>query len=43
MEKKNARKILMGKCLGKNLLGRQRRRYEDNIKMEFKSCRVCED
>jgi hypothetical protein len=33
------RKILVGKPEGKRLLGRPRRRCEDNIKMDFKEMR----
>jgi hypothetical protein len=29
-------RVLLGKSEGKSLLGRYRRRYEDNIKMELK-------
>jgi hypothetical protein len=35
-EKKNAYKILVGKPEGKVLLGRPRRRWEDNIKMDLR-------
>jgi hypothetical protein len=35
-EKKNAYRILMRKPGGKRLLGRPRRRWVDNIKMDFK-------
>jgi hypothetical protein len=33
-EKRNAYRILMGKPEGKRPLGRSRRRWEDNIKMD---------
>jgi hypothetical protein len=35
-EKRNAYRILMGKPEGKRPLGRPRRRWEDNIKMEVR-------
>jgi RNase P/RNase MRP subunit p29 len=35
-EKKNAYRILVGKIEGKRLLGRPRRRWEDNIKLELR-------
>jgi hypothetical protein len=36
MEKRNACRVLMGKPEGKRPLARSRRRWEDNIKMDFK-------
>jgi hypothetical protein len=35
-EKRNAYRILVGKPEGNRLLGRQRRRCVDNIKMDFR-------
>jgi hypothetical protein len=35
-EKRNAYGILVGKPEGKRLLGRPRRRWEDNIKMDLR-------
>jgi hypothetical protein len=35
-EKRNAYRILMGKPEGKRSLGRQRRRWVDNIKMDLR-------
>jgi hypothetical protein len=35
-EKRNAYKILVGKSEGKRSLGRPRRRWEDNIKMDIR-------
>jgi hypothetical protein len=35
-EKRNAYRILLGKPEGKRPLGRPRRRWEDNIRMDFK-------
>jgi hypothetical protein len=35
-EKGNAYRILVGKPEGKRLLGRPRRRWEDNIKMDLR-------
>jgi hypothetical protein len=35
-EKRNAYRILVGKPEGRRPLGRLRRRWEDNIKMEFR-------
>jgi hypothetical protein len=35
-EKRNAYRILVGKLEGKRPLGRPRRRWEDNIKMDFR-------
>jgi hypothetical protein len=35
-EKRNAHRILVGKPEEKRPLGRLRRRWEDNIKMEFR-------
>jgi hypothetical protein len=35
-EKRNAYRILVGKTEGKRLLGRPRRRWEDNIKMDLR-------
>jgi hypothetical protein len=35
-EKRNAYKILIGKPEGKRSLGRQRRRWVDNIKMDLR-------
>jgi hypothetical protein len=35
-EKRNAYKILVGKSEGKRLLGRPRRRWVDNIKMDLR-------
>jgi hypothetical protein len=35
-KKKNACRILMGKLEGKILLGRPRRKWEDNIKMDLR-------
>jgi len=34
-ERKNICRVLMGKPEGKRPLGRPRRRWEDNIKMDF--------
>jgi hypothetical protein len=34
-EKKNAYRLLLGKPEGKRLLGRPRRRWVDNIKVDF--------
>jgi hypothetical protein len=34
-EGRNVHKVLVGKPEGKRLLGRQRRRWEDNIKMDL--------
>jgi hypothetical protein len=34
--KKNAYRILVGKAEGKRSLGRPRRRWEDNIKMDYR-------
>jgi hypothetical protein len=34
-EKRNAQKILVGKCEGKRPLGSPRRRWEDNIKIDL--------
>jgi hypothetical protein len=36
-EKRNAYRILMGKPEGKSPLGRPRRRWEDNIKMDLRA------
>jgi hypothetical protein len=36
MEKRNAYRILMGEPEGKRLLGRLRRRWVDNIKMDLR-------
>jgi hypothetical protein len=36
VEKKNAYRILVGKPEGKRPLGRPRRRWEDNIKMDLR-------
>ena len=33
---RNAYRVLVGKPEGKRLLGRPRRRWEDNIKMDFR-------
>jgi hypothetical protein len=38
-EKRNAYRILVGKPDGKRLLGRPRRRWVDNIKMELREIR----
>jgi hypothetical protein len=38
METKNACKILIGKRLEKHLLGRTRRMWENNFKMNFNEC-----
>jgi hypothetical protein len=35
-EKRNAYRILVGKSEGKRQLGRPRRRWEDNIKMDLR-------
>jgi hypothetical protein len=35
-EKGNAYRILVGKAEGKRLLGRPRRRWEDNIRMDLR-------
>jgi hypothetical protein len=35
-EKTNAYKILVGRLQGKRLLGRTRRRWEDNTKMDLR-------
>jgi hypothetical protein len=35
-EKRNAYRILVGKPEGKKLLGRSRRRWVDNIKIDFR-------
>jgi hypothetical protein len=35
-EKRNAYRILVGKLEGKRPLGRPRRRWEDNIKMDLR-------
>jgi hypothetical protein len=35
-EKRNAYRILVGKPEGKRLLGRPRRRWKDNIRMDFR-------
>jgi hypothetical protein len=40
-EKKNAYRILMGKPEGKRPLGRPRRRWEDNIKMDLREIWLC--
>jgi hypothetical protein len=37
-EKGNGNKILVGKAEGKNLLGRCRRRWNDNIQIDLKGC-----
>jgi len=34
-ERRDVYKVLVGKPEGKRLLGRRRRRWEDNIKMDF--------
>jgi hypothetical protein len=39
-ESRNAYKILVGKPEGKRRLGRRRRRWEDNIKMDVKGINV---
>jgi hypothetical protein len=39
-ERRNAYKILVGKPEGKRPLGRTRRRWEDNIRMDLKENRV---
>jgi hypothetical protein len=39
-EKRNAHKILVGKPEGKRPLGRPRRRWVDNIKMDLKRDRM---
>jgi hypothetical protein len=36
LEKRNVKRILMGKLEGKRILGRHRRRWEDNIKMDIR-------
>jgi hypothetical protein len=38
-EKKNIYEIFVGKLEGKRLLGRPRRRLEDNIKMDLREIR----
>jgi hypothetical protein len=38
-EKRNAYRILVGKPEGKRPLGRSRRRWEDNIRIEFREVR----
>jgi hypothetical protein len=38
-EKRNAYRILVGKPEGKTLLGRPRRRWVDNIKMDLREIR----
>ena len=35
-ERKDVYKVLVGRLDGKTLLGRPKRRWEDNIKMDFK-------
>ena len=35
-ESRNAYRTLVGRCEGKRPLGRLRRRWEDNVKMDFK-------
>jgi hypothetical protein len=37
---RNTYRLLVGKSEGKTPLGRPRRRYEDNIEMDLKSCRM---
>jgi hypothetical protein len=39
-EKRNAYRILVGKPEGKRPLGKPRRRWEDNIKMDLKRDRM---
>jgi hypothetical protein len=34
-ERRDAYRVLAGKCEGKRLLGRLRHRWEDNIKMDL--------
>jgi hypothetical protein len=40
VEKRNAYRIMVGKLEGKRLLGRPRRRWVDNIKMDLRYDRV---
>jgi hypothetical protein len=40
-EKRNAYRILVGKPEGKRPLGRPRRRWEDNIKMDVREMGWC--
>jgi hypothetical protein len=40
-EKRNKYRILLGKPEGKRPLGRPRRRWEDNIKMDFREMGWC--
>jgi hypothetical protein len=40
-EKRNAYRILVGKPEGKRPLGRLRRRWEDNIKMDLRDIGYC--
>ena len=40
-EMRSAYRVLVGKCEGKRPLGRPRRRWEDNIKMDLQEV-VCE-
>ena len=43
-EERSVRKVLVGKPEGKRPLGRPRRRWEDNIKMDLEEeGRVCRD
>ena len=42
-EGRGVHKVLMGKPEGKRPLGRQRRRWEDNIKMNLEVGRGCGD
>jgi hypothetical protein len=37
-EMRSAYKILIGKSEGKRLLGRPKRRWEDNIRMDLREC-----
>jgi hypothetical protein len=41
-EKRNAYRILVGKPKGKRPLGRPRRRWEDNIQMDFIKIGCCD-
>jgi hypothetical protein len=40
-EKRGVHRVLVGKPEGKRALGRPRRRWEDNIKMNLKEVGVC--
>jgi hypothetical protein len=41
VEKRNLCRILMGEPVGKRLLGRRRRRWEDDIKMGLREMEWC--